>query len=348
MDESEEVTTVPNEYDNRKAEEISTSIAREDGKVKQQESELQRNASQISNKERWYAADDGSFFLTRRDPFFTFNFAAYIFSMCVFTYLTVAITKDFIRQRKDPPTSTKLQHNNSQPFPGMIFCNHDRNVELHLLEAYLGNGTDDIYYDILGEAERVACGGTQLNCIKLNTNLPAFNYVSDGNYKCLGGNRIDLIFDISANSSKTSFLLGIDGFLHLPDADITNEEICATILSGGGCGKSFSTAAFFDQCGFDEGIKAYDKFMISSNNGNLVSLSRSSIPLSPPCNQDVVSWNPITTGVSYNQRLLKSEGIETESLVFVEFHFNSPVVSITKYNPQSGQSMFGRYVIVLF
>ena len=340
--------TVSNEHENSKdgTVEVIDNTVRDDRSNGQKESKLAQHAPESSNNTtRWYAGDDGSFFEIRREPFFAFNFVVYVISIAVFLYFTVSITQDFASQKRDPPTSTKLQNNITQEFPGMIFCNHDPYAELTLLEGYFGNVANNESYDIQEKAEKLDCGGgTTANCIKLNTRLPAFRYGSEDDLKCVGTNQIDLLFDIDAANSNSTFLLGIDGFLHLPEADISNEEICNTFLLGS-CGKTFSSVSFGDECGPEEGVKAFDKFLISSNSGNLITLTRTSIPLSPPCNQPVVSWSPMNTGVSYNERLLKSEGVNASTLVFVEFQVDSPVVAITKYNPQSGQSMFGRYVV---
>jgi len=76
-------------------------------------------AAVVDDDECWYKSPtSGTFFSPRRVPFFIFNFAVYACALCLFVWMSYAITEDYIDQQRNPPTSSKLQDDVAQAFPG--------------------------------------------------------------------------------------------------------------------------------------------------------------------------------------------------------------------------------------
>lgn len=285
-------------------------------------------------EERWYEAQDGSYFQEPREPFFYFNLLAYTIAMAFFIYFAVVITQDFVDQQKDPPTSSKLHKEIEQPFPGFIICNRDDAAPLDVILAELHtNSASNV--DISNKIEPLDCGDGR-KCILMSGTFPAYAADPDNTKACSGANALVIALDINLGSysSETSFV-GIDGFLFVPGAS----EQVATSFCSEMAPRCQSLAPSFEVCPEDITTLSFEPFIAPSGQGNLVSLVRSEVQFAPGCDQMLLDWNPSITSMKFNPALLTIA--VTDSVVFMEFEFKTPLVMKTSYNPISGQSMFG-------
>jgi hypothetical protein len=313
---------VPTEYDGKNVEELKH--------AEHQEQE---------EGDRWYLADDGvSYFMDRREPFFRFNLLAFVVSMGAFIYLTVVITKDYIDQKANPPTSTKITKDVLQSFPGMILCNRDANTPLTVISGWYENtsGENSEEIDISGQIQPIGCSN---NCVILDGNFPAFGADPDDANACRGSNYITIALDVNLDSYDNSTIFaGLDGYLIAPDSGATTiEAFCAN--SAPSCQASLPSS---DDCPEDISALAFEPFVASSSEGTLISLTRTEIQHSPKCGQVLLSWNPIDTTMYFVPSSLAARGLDiVDSVVLLVFAFTGPRVSKTTYNAMSGQSMFG-------
>jgi len=290
-------------------------------------------------EEIWYAARDGSYFVERRSPFFHLNLCCYVISTAFFLYMAVVITEDFVDQQKNPPTTTKIQNDVAQPFPGILVCNLDDAAPLVLLRATFHNDTDNgSPYNISDRVKPLECD----KCLLLEGTFPAFDYDDANTQNCAGKNSLALVLDVNVEnySNSTPFFVGVEGFLFAPSAgeEIT-EAFCNRVAP-----RCQTLAPSFEDCPEDLTSLSFEPFRASARIGTFLSLTRSETQHAPDCDQSILRWNPVTTTMEFNSMaidLITGSLGAADSLVVLQFEFSSPQVAKTTYNPISGQSMFG-------
>ncbi len=293
--------------------------------------------------EIWYAARDGSYFVERRLPFFYLNLCCYVISVAFFLYMAVVITEDFVDQQKNPPTTTKIQNDVAQPFPGILLCNLDDAAPLDLLLATFNNndaGDDGSPTNISDRVKPVECG----QCLLLEGTFPAFESDDDASTQknCAGKNSLSLVLNVNVDnySNSTPFFVGVEGFLFAPNAgEEIAEAFCNQVAP-----RCQTLAPSFEDCPKDLTRLSFEPFRASARIGTFLSLTRSETQHAPRCDQTILSWNPVTTTMEFNSiaiDLIAGSLGAADGLVVLQFEFSSPQVAKTTYNPISGQSMFG-------
>jgi len=197
-------------------------------------------------------------------------------------------------------------------------------------------------------------GGRVPSCVWFDGNFSAFQsheQQQDGKTTCAQTNGLAMLLNINADMYRNQTLFyGVMAYLFeagsgsafvdfLCERDWTPR--CRTLapIEDGDDGQG--------QCSDFISALSYDSFPIDAGSGTHVSLERSEEQYSPNCQQDLISWNPVSTSMSINPNAVRhwfGGGIGTEgagSLAAAYFEFKSPRVSQTTYNPISAQSMFG-------
>lgn len=278
----------------------------------------------------WYKGSNGEFFLEHREPFFRFNLAVYVCAIIGFSALTFQFTVDFYAQRANPVTSSKLEINASQLFPGMLFCNLDRETPLAIVGASYYYNTSDMT-NITGEMEPVFCNPdaqAQPTCYSLaGSNFTAFQTDMDGT--CRSQYTLRVTFDPQLQFySNGSLAHGVWVILHQPlKRDLVLKDWCNSVKSS--CG---NLADRTDTCSSDISDLAYEQLMASSGFLNSISLETVQRQFSPSCGQIVTKWNP-------NQFLARSTfGDQYVDLMFV---ISQPVIQVVTYSPISVLTFWG-------
>jgi len=138
-------------------------------------SERARNGKDESDNEIGYMADNGSFFMERRESFFYWNFFVYVLAVDFFAFIVYEISNDYAAQKEGPPTSSRLRIGHDEKMPGVLICNFDKEAPLDQLFSLFENSTGVYEVEFQQHTCREFQGLTSgPHCYMFDEELPAF------------------------------------------------------------------------------------------------------------------------------------------------------------------------------